>query len=443
MTSGRGLVLRPGWLLADATSPARPEWGLRVVDGIVAAIGPNSTLLADHPDDEVIDLPDQVVLPGFVNAHTHLYGLLAHGIPLHTAPSGFWPFLKDFWWPRVEDHLDHPMVAAASDWACAEMLGSGTTTFLDILEAPNSLPDGLFVEREVVAQHGLRGILSFEATERSGQEVAAAGLEENVRFVEACQSEGGLVEGMVSIHTLFTCSDDFITTAFSQASELGVLVHAHCNEGVYEGEWCEANYGHRPIEHYDRLGVAGPGFLASQCVHLSDAERRIIAERDVRCSHMPLANCEVGGGIAPIPELLDDGVTVGLGSDGYVNDIYEVMRGAFMIHKARLRDPSVMPADRLLEMATTGGAKALGLDRVGRLEPGWSADLQVVDGRFPTPTTVENLSEQLVLFRGGHHVEAVMVAGQWRVRYNQVLDFDREASRAELHKQAHRLWEQT
>jgi cytosine/adenosine deaminase-related metal-dependent hydrolase len=212
---------------------------------------------------------------------------------------------------------------------------------------------------------------------------------------------------------------------------------------VYEGEWCETNYGHRPIEHYDRLGVAGPGFLASQCVHLSDAERRIIAERDVRCSHMPLANCEVGGGIAPIPELLDDGVTVGLGSDGYVNDMYEVMRGAFLIHKARLRDPSVMPADRLLEMATTGGAKALGLDRVGRLEPGWSADLQVVDGRFPTPTTVENLSEQLVLFRGGHHVEAVMVAGQWRVRCNQVLDFDREASRAELHKQAHRLWEQT
>ncbi len=440
--SAAGTILRPDWLLADASVAPVAGHAIRIVDDRVDAVGPGIAMVADHPDDEVVDLPDRVVLPGFVNAHVHLYGLLAHGIPLDAAPSGFWAFLEEFWWPKVEDRLDHDMVAAAADWACGEMLRSGTTTFLDILEAPNALPGGLDAQAEAVRRSGLRGILSFEATERSGPEVAAAGLDENVRFIADCRNGGAddLVSGLVSIHTLFTCSDDFVREAFDRAAELDVLVHAHCNEGVHEGEWCEAHHGHRTLEHYESLGVAGPGFLASQVVHLSETERRIVAERGIRCSHMPLANGEVGGGIAPVPELLDAGVTVGLGSDGYVNDLYEVMRGAFLVHKARLMDPGVMDAHRVLAMATSGGAEALALDRVGRLEPGWSADLQVVDGRFPTPVTEANLAEQLVLFRGAHHVDSVMVAGRWRVRDGRVLDVDPEAQRARLHEQARRLW---
>ena len=163
-------------------------------------------------------------------------------------------------------------------------------------------------------------------------------------------------------------------------------------------------------------------------------------ERDVRVSHMPLANCEVGGGIAPIPELADAGVTVGLGSDGYVNDFYEVMRGAFLVHKARLQDPGTMPAARVLGMATEGGARALGLERVGRLEVGWAADVQVVDARFPTPVGEHNLIEQLVLWRNATHVRDVLVAGRWRVRNHEVLDADLEGLQAETRAQASRLW---
>ena len=109
---------------------------------------------------------------------------------------------------------------------------------------------------------------------------------------------------------------------------------------------------------------------------------------------MPLANCEVGGGIAPIPELLDAGVTVGLGSDGYINDFYEVMRGAFLIHKARLQDPAVMPASTVLNMATVGGAKALDL-RCRETRAYYSADLQLIDGRFPTPVTMRTSLNKL------------------------------------------------
>ena len=217
--------------------------------------------------------------------------------------------------------------------------------------------------------------------------------------------------------------------------------HAHCNEGVHEPEWSRAASRQAHTSSTTTIiGVAGPRFLASQCVQLSDREREIIADRGVRVSHMPLANCEVGGGIAPIPELLAAGVTVGLGTDGYVNDFFEVMRGAFLLHKARLLDPGAMPAATVLAMATEGGAAALGLADVGRLDVGYRADLQLVDCVFPTPTTEHNLYEQLVLWRNHTHVSDVMVGGRWRVRSGEVLDADLEAMRAAAHEQADRLW---
>jgi cytosine/adenosine deaminase-related metal-dependent hydrolase len=427
------------WLVTAADEPPRRDWAVRVIGDRIDRVGPTGELRTDHPDDPVHDARGHIVMPGFVNAHVHLYGTLAHGIPNDDPPDGFWSFLEDYWWPKVEDALDHDMIAAAADYVCAEMLRSGTTTFYDILEAPRAVPDALAVEKEVVEARGLRGLLSFEATERAGPEVARRGLEENTGFIDSCRP-GDLVGGMMCWHTTFTCSADYIGEAFAEAQARGVMSHAHCNEGVHEGRWCEENVGKRTVELYDDLGVAGPGFVASQCVQLSDRERELIAERDVKVTHMPLANCEVGGGIAPIPELHAAGVTIGLGSDGYVNDFYEVMRGAFLVHKARLLDPGVMPAGVVLGMATEGGAAALGLDQVGRLQPGWSADLQVIDAAFPTPVTEHNLFDQVVLWRNHTHVRDVMVAGAWRVLGNEVLDADLDALRARTREQALRLW---
>jgi cytosine/adenosine deaminase-related metal-dependent hydrolase len=427
------------WLVVSSDQPPLAEHGLVVEGGLVVEVGPNADLAKRHPHHSQV--AGGIVAPGFVDTHMHLYGVLAHGIPLDAAPAGFWSFLDDFWWPRVEDALDHGMIAAATEWVCAELLASGVTTFFDILEAPCALPDALLVQRQVVTRMGNRAVLSFEATERAG--TGRLGLDENTRLIEECRKSDGLVSGMMSFHTTFTCSEAFIHEAFDRAADLDVLCHAHVNEGTHEPEWCLEHLGMRTFEMYERMGVASDRFLASQCVQLSEAERRIISERGVRCAHMPLSNCEVGGGIAPVPELLASGVTVGLGTDGYITDFTEVMRGAFLVHKARLLDPTVMPAAVVLGMATEGGARALGLDRVGRLEPGWAADLQIVAADLPTPIRRHNLFDQLVLWRNRSHVTDVMVAGEWRVRGGEVVGFDRQRARARLGEQAERLWART
>lgn len=434
------MIITADWVLPAWDVTPIAGGAVRVIGAHIDAVGSAASLVAAHPLDEVHRSGAAVVLPGFVNAHTHLYGTLAHGIPVDPVDS-FWSFLADYWWPKVEDRLDHEMIVAATDWVCAEMLRTGTTSFYDIVEAPHALPGVLLAQKDVVDRWGLRGVLSFEATERVSKANGELGLQENLALIAQCRADSpSLVSGAMCFHTTFTCPEPFVRRAFEMADEVDVFVHAHVNEGVHEGKWNERERNMRTFEWYESVGLLSPRFLASQCVQISGRERALIAEHGVRVSHMPMANGEVGGGIAPIPELLAAGVTVGLGSDGYVNDQFEEMRAAFLLHKARLLDPAAMPARDVLRMATQGGADALGLVDVGRLDAGWAADLQIVDLATPTPVRPHNLVDQLVLWRGGRDVKDVMVAGQWRTRDGEVIGADMAMLRARTNEHAARLW---
>ncbi len=435
-----GLLILPEWLIVSAKEPPKHGWGARLEADRIAVVGPNEDLLAKYPHDEILRADGQVLSPGFVNAHTHLYGVLAHGIPLAKALEGFWPFLQDFWWPMVEDRINLPMLQAAVEWQCQLMLRSGITSFYDCLEAPNLLPGCLAAEAEVVTRHGLRAILSFEATQRVSPQNGQLGLQENYEFTRS-RPPGDHIQGLICFHTTFTCSADFIRQAFELAGGLDCLVHMHLSEGTYEPEQAIQKYGLRPVQYYDQLGVLGPRMLASQCVQINSNEVRLLAERGVRVAHMPLSNCEVGGGIAPVPQLVAAGVHLGLGSDSYIDNFFEVMRGAFLIHKANGLDPRLMPANLVYYTATEGGARALNLEKVGRIKPGWKADLQLISADFPTPAGEWNLYDQLVLYRNPEHVQAVMVDGRFLLREGKLLtDHDPQARQA-LHTQAERLWQ--
>jgi len=433
-------LILPSWLIADAPAAPQKDWGVRVEGDQITDVAPNDELRQKYPGDAVHEAPGQVLSPGFNNAHSHLYGVLAHGIPMTKAPSGFWPFLEDFWWPLVEDRLDHAMVRAATDLRCADMLKSGVTSFYDCTEAPYSLPGVLPAQAEVVRKWGLRAILSFEATQRVSAENGQLGQRENADFVDACKRAGGLVNGLMCVHTTFTCDADFIRQAYAMAQERGVLLHAHVSEGTYEPQYAQEKFGMRPLHYYEKLGVAGPGFLASQCVQLDESEIDLIARTGTRVSHMPLSNCEVGGGIAPAPDYVARNVTLGLGSDGYIDDFFAVMRGAFLIHKAYRLDPRLMPADVVWGLATNGGAAAMGYTNVGRIRPGWQADLQLIHPNLPTPIEGHNLYDQLLLYCSAANVRWVMVAGQVKVQDFEVLGADWEELHANTRQQAERLW---
>lgn len=434
------MLILPSWIITSASEQPRKGWGLRVNGSQITDLAPNEILSERYPDDEIWDAPGQVLAPGFIDAHTHLYGILAHGIPLAKAPSGFMPFLDDFWWPLVENRLDKEMIGAATAYNCAAMIRSGITSFYDCEEAPNALPGILNKQSEIVAGSGLRGILSFEATQRINEENGQLGLRENAEFVERSKAGGGLVSGIMCFHTTFTCDAGFIRQAYKMAGDLGVLTHSHCSEGTYEPAFALEKFGCRPIEYYEHLGVLGEGSLLSQCVQINEAEIELLAKRKAHVTHMPLSNCEVGGGIAPVPQMVEAGINISLGSDGYITDFFEVMRGAFLIHKANQLNPQVMPASLVWYMATEGGAKVLGLDKVGRLAPGWQADLQLVKVDLPTPLEEHNLYDQTLLYGHASDVTSTMVAGKVLMQDRVLAGLDEAELRKGTRRAASRLW---
>ena len=225
------------------------------------------------------------------------------------------------------------------------------------------------------------------------------------------------------------------------AKEAGLRLHFHLSEGTYEPEYCARTYGCAPVEHYERLEFWDDTVVAAQVVQVTDAEIEILGRRRVNCAHLPLSNCEVGGGIAPVTKLLDRKLNVGLGTDGYINDFFQVMRGAFLIHKAALLSPQVMPADTVFRMGTELGARALGMPDLGRLALGAPADVIAVRNDFSTPVNADNLLDQIVLFGHPCQVETVVVAGRVVVDGGAITTLDAAAARARGLDAAQRFWD--
>ena len=278
-------------LSASATETPLQHHGLVITDGLIEKIAPNNELKEFYPDAQITDLSNCAVSSGFVDAHRHCYGVLAHGIPTENAPADFWAFLNEFWWGKIEDRLDHDMLRAAMDLACYDMIRSGVTSFFDCLEAPNTLPGGLFMCKAKLCSVGAcAACCASKPPNASAAKTASWGCKRMlISFALAAMrkskikhQKSNILSGAMCHHTTFTCSDGFIRKAHGLAKELGSLLHFHCSEGTYEPEQCLKNYGHRTIEHYEQLGILDETTMASQCVQLSAREVEIVGRRGIR-----------------------------------------------------------------------------------------------------------------------------------------------------------------
>ncbi len=434
-------IIEAGWIITPGLK-AEQERSL-VIDGThVLDILPWEEARSTYPDAEVIERHHCLLSPGFINTHMHLYGVLAHGLeppfPLETFES----FLEDYWWPMVENRLDPPMIEAATAYIGAELVDSGVTALCDILEAPNAGIEGLRVEAETLKRLGMRAILSSEACERITPERGVEILKENLQFCKEYQDDSH-IGGMLCTHTAFTCGSEFMKEAVSMAEDHGFDLQLHLNESSYEPEWVLKHHGMRTCHWYDQNGVLSEHILAAQCVQVDAQEIAILAKHAVRMAHLPLSNCEVGGGIAPVPDLLEAGITCGLGTDGYINNFFAVMRGAFLMHKGHRCDPTVMDGKTVYRMATEAGADVMYPGKeMNRLRKGADADFITISLEdLPTGLTEHNIYDQVILYRDPQHVQDVCIAGSWSKRDYTVQNVDKKQLREQAYEQSRRLWE--
>ena len=327
---------------------------------------------ADFIAEQTIDAKDMLAIPGFVNAHTHASMTLLRS---YADDMELMTWLNDHIWPVEAKMISNDIYWGAA-LAAVEMIQSGTTTFADMY--------GPFMERvaDVVTESGMRGVLS-----RGIIGVAPDGekkLEENISLYEDYNgAANGRIKVMFGPHAPYTCPPDFLKKVAAAAQRLGAEVHIHMNETKAEIEQITKQYGKRPFEYVEDTGLFESPTLAAHCVHLSDDEIAIIKKHNIRVAHNPGSNMKLASGIAPVPRLLKEGVTVALGTDGTSSnnnlDMLQEVQLAALLHKVNEYDPLAVPAFEALKMGTEYGAKAVGLTGVGKLEAGCKADITLFD----------------------------------------------------------------
>jgi putative selenium metabolism protein SsnA len=400
--------------------------GQRIVDR-------RQSITARAGEDEV-DLEGMLVLPGLVNAHTHLYSALARGMPPPAEPPrSFVEVLQKVWW-RLDRALDEEAVSLSALVGAIEAARSGTTMLIDHHSSPSFIEGSLDSVRRGVEEVGLRSVLCYEVTDRNGPLGRDRGLRENVSFLREGASD--LTRALVGAHASFTLSDQTLDRLAAAMKETGRSVHIHVAEDRADVEDCRSRHGGGLIERLQRHGLLGSRALLAHCVHLEPAE---IAEAHVRgawIAHNPRSNMNNAVGQAPTEPLK----RAALGTDGIDEDVLAEARAAFL----KMRDAGRAEAAPATLQLLAGGhrlaAALFGLP-FGKLDTGGPADLVVLDYSSPTPLTTENLVGHLLFGVDRSHVHSVMVAGRWVVRGRRVLTVDVAGVLARARAAAERLWE--
>ncbi len=368
---------------------------------------------------KVIDANGGLILPGLINGHTHaamsLFRGLADDLPLMD-------WLNNFIFP-VESKMDGDFVYSGTMLACAEMILSGTTTFCDMY---------LFEDEVARAakKAGMRCLVGEVLYDFPSPNYGP--LEKGFEYTESLikkWQEDPLVSIAVEPHSLFTCSPDLLIAANEMAIKYNTPLVIHLAETLQELSEIKEKYSRKPVEHLQSLGLLGPNLIADHCVHLDERDIRILKEYDVKVVHNPESNMKLASGIAPIPEMLSQGITVGLGTDGCASNndlnLFLEMDMAAKLHKVQSQDPTTLDAVTVMKMATIEGARALGIDTVtGSLESGKKADIIIIDTNKPHLTPMYNPYSHIVYAAGGSEVNHVIINGQLVMEHRKLLTMD-------------------
>lgn len=406
-------------LTVDSHRRVIHDGAILIQGGRISAIGP----LADFADlqaDEMIDARGQIVLPGFVNAHTHTAYYVMRGRGMDRM---LLDWLQELVWPWLIA-IDEDDAYSASLLTYLECVKSGTTSLVDNQNYPVQSFSNYDAAARAALKSGLRvtfacGFSDIQFVSPPDFVDEPEGIERECRrMIETWHGKGRL-EVTVSPINLIYCSDESIKRALQVMEDTGVAMHSHVAESRQELHAIQERFGEGYIQAFHKLGALSDRFQSVHSVWISDDEIALLAEHGASVMHNPTANMLLASGVAPIGKLQAAGVNVALGTDNpnNSNDMFEAMKYASLLQKVSTLDPLALPALNVLEMATINGARALKMDdQIGSLEVGKLADLIMVDTRKPHNTPLHDPVSTLVYSARGDDVTHVMVEGEFLVR---------------------------
>lgn len=392
----------------DANNTIYPNGTIVLRDDRIEAVGAAETIEIPF-DARIIDAQGRMaVIPGLIDAHSH--SSLMRGMTENYQ-------LLD-WLPRYQ--LEHRALTEEDAYYAAllsylESLKGGTTCVMDMYRCMHRCA-------EAAGNLGIRVNLVPYAADMPGKDFFET-LEGNRQLIETHhQSQSGRVRVWIGLEHLFYCSEDAYAKAQQYSQEYGVGIHTHSSEQKEEVDAVVQHFGKRPIERFHELGILGEHTSIAHCVWLNEDEIKLLADTGTSVSHCPTSNAKLAGGIAPILEMKQAGITVGLGTDGNISnnslDMFEEMKFASLLQKVKRYDAAALSAPEVLRMATIDGARLLGLDReIGSLEVGKKADVVMLDLWQPNLMPIAwdgeytNVLWNLVYSARGSNVDTVFVDG--------------------------------
>ena len=378
--------------------------------------------------DKIIDASDKLVMPGFINTHTHLSMTLFRGLADDLSLDSW---LNDHIWP-MEANLNGEYCYIGALLGAVELIKSGTTTFSDMYFYMEDVA-------RAVDESGLRACLSYGMIDFADEEKRKEELETNLNLFKNCNAMAdGRINVFLGPHSPYTASKELLKKTRELADEYNMKIHIHVSETRKEIEDSLNEKNLRPFEYLKDIGFLGNDVVAAHCVWLSDEEIDIIKKYDVKVSHNPCSNMKLASGISPVSKLLDKGVCVSIGTDGASSnnnlDLIEEIKTASLLQKISTLDSSVLSSNEAFEMLTINGAKTLGLENeIGSIEEGKKADIILIDTKMANMVPQSsNLTSNLIYSANSSNVDTTICNGQILMENKKILVLDEE----EIYKKA-------
>src|SRR3989441_6664368 len=406
------LIIAGGTVITmDGARTIYADGAVAVKSDTIVAVGPRAELEAKYVAGQTISAEGKLVLPGFINGHTHVPMTLFRGIHDDVTLNDW---LYKYIFPAEAKNVTEEFVRWGARLAAAEQIRSGVTTFADMYY----FEDAVAEETKAAGMRGVLGetLIDFPAPDNKSEAEMLAYTE---KFLKKWQGDP-LIHAAAAPHSIYTCSRKTLqdTAALARKYHASILIHA-----------AETS----PVQYLDKIGVLGPDVVAAHCIFVDETDRTILAQRQVGCVHNPSSNMMLASGVSPVPELGTAGVAVGLGTDGPAgsnNDLnlMEEMDLAAKLAKITKMDPLALNAKAVVEMATIDGAKALHMEKeIGSLEAGKKADLILISLDAPNAVPMYDVYAQLVYALKGSDVETVIIGGRVVMRDRKLLTVDEPA----------------
>lgn len=413
-------------------------------NGKIIDILPDAEAAAKYPNADKYDADGKLVLPGAICAHTHFYGAFSRGMAIPgDAPANFSQILQKLWWP-LDRSLTEQDVEYSALLCLVDAVKHGTTTLFDHHASPLAIDGSLDVISNAVGRSGLKSALCYELTDRNGKDERDAGFAENLRFIRENQKQNNPnIVPFFGLHAPLTLERDTLEK-LAGANDGTFGFHVHVAESQDDQKYTQATFKMDPVPLMKEYGILSERSILAHCVNIGDADIELLADSGAWITHQPRSNMNNAVGTARVERMMEKGVNLALGNDGFSNSMWDEMKTAYLIHKSVNGDPRSMNGYLLMDIAARNNSRMASHffnQKIGTIEVGAAADLMIVDYRPPTALNQYNYPWHLLFGFRESMIESTISNGEFVMKERELLTLDEREIAAKCVELSGGVWD--